>query len=259
MSITLLPQDRSEKYVLWSKVVTEVENKGAKSIIIIAEAWTAPFDSSFPDRAPGDSPDRFEVLSLVASSSNGDEFSIESILHRQNGKIEFEPNRISVGDTFFFLAPIRNLWLKRKCKNMGKHRKKYELGRNDLCLCKSGKKFKNCCEKPLSEKLFKNANMLFNKKDFHNAEIAFRAWLTQYIIWYNEHTLPFTKVDPEEAKEITDIDIKALVSICFSITKCYKELNEFDKITEFLDKCLDIIDDNKFRLEIQKLSDDMKN
>ncbi len=249
----LLPEDRSEKYILWSKVASEVERIGAKSIVAISEAWTAPFDPNTPDRPSAESPDRLEALDLVAASSKGEEFSINCIFHRRNGEIEFEPTKISSDGTHYFLSPIKTIWLNQKFRDIKQYHKKYEIGRNVTCPCKSGKKFKKCCIEPLKNKMYESAQDLFAKGDFQQAIIAFRSWLTQYTIWYHEHTLPLLKAEPDEAEEILDIDIKAVVSICFSIVKCLDKLSRSYEINIFLDRCLEIIDDKNFRLEIKRI------
>lgn len=97
------------------------------------------------------------------------------------------------------------------------------------------------------------ANDLYDQNRYEEAEEAYRAWLTQYIIWYNEHTVPFVKDKPKDADELLVVDIEAITSILYSIRNCLYHQGKEDEIGPFLKKASDIIDDHRFRSNIGSL------
>ena len=101
--------------------------------------------------------------------------------------------------------------------------KKYKIERNSPCPCGSGRKFKKCCAQylHLSPKLYDKAINLLKVKKYEKAEVFFRAHLTQYIIWYHEHTVPFHNARPSEADSLLLIDIKAVMAFVFQIVGAY--------------------------------------
>ena len=117
--------------------------------------------------------------------------------------------------------------------------KKYKIERNDKCLCGSGKKYKRCCQTLIQERAnnlkyslgFLNvAEDFLKRKNLVDAEKFFRAHLTQYIIWYHEHTVPFRKAAPEAAKDLFHTDIEAINEIADSIVRILYNQNKIDGI-----------------------------
>jgi tetratricopeptide (TPR) repeat protein len=131
--------------------------------------------------------------------------------------------------------------------------KKYKIERNAPCPCGSGKKFKKCCLKylHLSDKLHDKALSFLNLKDYSSAEIYFRAFLTQYIIWYHEHTEPFYNDCPNEAEFILLVDIEAVTSIIFQIVRCLHLQSKNKEINIFLNRTEKIILDSRYIFNIR--------
>jgi len=131
--------------------------------------------------------------------------------------------------------------------------KEYKIERNSPCPCGSGKKFKKCCARylHLSTKLHDKAISFLDLKDYTSAEVYFRAFLTQYIIWYHEHTKPFYNDCPNEAEFLLLVDIEAIMSIIFQITRClfYQKKNE--EIDIFLKHCENIICDPRHLFNVR--------
>jgi len=249
--MTVAPQDQSEKYVLWSNVGLKVERYGASGIIVILEAWMAQFDPGYPARSPSKSPDRVEVLQLVAASSGGEEFSLTCRFKRKDGAIEFDETIESVGPRAFYLEPVRRVWGTHRKREVGKKTlRRWKIDRNSPCPCGSGRKYKKCCSLTLNTDLKDRAYELYDEKNYEEAKRGFRAFLTQYIIWYHEHTLPMLKDDPEAAAEILMVDIEAIVSIVEGIARCLDNQEKRQEVAEFLENASDIVDDLVFKFYI---------
>jgi len=131
--------------------------------------------------------------------------------------------------------------------------KKYIIERNSPCPCGSGRKFKKCCAEYLylNDKLHDKALSFLNLKDYSSAEIYFRAFLTQYIIWYHEHTEPFYNDCPNEAEFILLVDIEAVTSIIFQIARCLHKQSKNEEIYIFLNRIEKIILDSRYIFNIR--------
>lgn len=126
--------------------------------------------------------------------------------------------------------------------------KPYIISRNSLCPCRSGKKFKHCCANTLSTDIKYKYHEFFKAKQYARALRAYRAFLTQYIVWYNEHTVPFVKDRPLEADSLLCIDIDAVIETVHGITSCFHNLGKTDEIDPFLIRASDIIADERLSL-----------
>ena len=124
--------------------------------------------------------------------------------------------------------------------------KAYTLRRNSLCLCGSGKKFKHCCADTLSTDIKDKYFQLFQAKQYPQALIAYRTFLTQYVIWYNQHTVPFVQDSPLEADSLLCIDIDAVVETVHGIACCLYKLGRYFEIDPFLRRVSDIIRDERY-------------
>jgi len=133
---------------------------------------------------------------------------------------------------------------------------KYKINRNDPCLCGSGLKFKKCCKPILEDDGIDDSNYAgkghhyFNKKNFKDAERYYRAHLTQYIIWYHEHTEPFRKARPEDAEHIFSIDIEALNEIADLISRSLFKQGKIDEMFTLYTHLSPLIDDIRYTFYI---------
>jgi tetratricopeptide (TPR) repeat protein len=128
--------------------------------------------------------------------------------------------------------------------------KHFIISQKSACPCRSGKKYKNCCAGTINTKIKEQYFQLYQKERFDEALTAYRAFLTQYIIWYNEHTVPFVNENPLAADELLSIDIEALIETIHGIACCLNQLNKIDEIDSFLQKCTDIVKDDRFMFYI---------
>ncbi len=247
----LRPEDRSEKYLMWSKVAEEIKRNGAKTILAISEAWVAPQDQQFCYRPAEESPNRTEGLHLCAASANGEEFSFVCRFKRIDGRIIFDETNIIEGKNSFFLEPVRRVWGIAEKPQITLRR--YKINRNSVCPCRSGKKFKNCCESSFDKNQLKKALSLYKNGNFKEAEKSFRHHLTQYIIWHYEHTIPFILHDPLNASELFKLDIDAMSEIISFIANCLYHQDRNREVDAFLSQTYDIIDDKRFKSNIDAL------
>lgn len=194
-----------------------------------------------------------EALQLYAASASGEDFCYICNFERVDGSIIFEETSIIENKCAFFLEPVRNAWgISKKPRIIIE---KYRIERNSPCPCRSGKKYKNCCASSFDNNKLEKALSLYNKGDFVEAEQAFRNHLTQYIIWHNEHTMPFFLHDPLNAKELLLLDIDAVTELINFITNCLHFQNKNQDIDYFLNNASDIIDDERFRKNIKSLQE----
>lgn len=124
--------------------------------------------------------------------------------------------------------------------------KPYTISRNALCPCRSGKKYKHCCADTINSNIKDKYSKFYQEGQYTQALSAYRAFLTQYIIWYNQHTVPFVDSKPLEADEILRIDIDALIETLHGIACCLNKLDKTDEIDPFLRRCTDIVQDDRF-------------
>lgn len=128
---------------------------------------------------------------------------------------------------------------------------KWKIERNSACPCRSGKKYKNCCAKNIDTELKNKAYDYYKKGDYATAEVGFRAFLTQYITWYHEHTVPFYRQQPAKAEGLLIVDIEAVIETIGLIESCLYEQGKKDEIVPFLIRAEDIIKDRRYRVLVK--------
>ena len=110
----LAPRSRAEKYHLFGQIAAEVERLEADKVVLITEAWIAPFDKERPELLPGDSPKRKEVLMLSALTSDDNETCLTAEILRQPGTIRFGATKREKGGCSPMFNPIREVWRKSR-------------------------------------------------------------------------------------------------------------------------------------------------
>jgi len=248
--------DQSEKYLMADKLARDVEKKGAKSVMGIAEAWAIlPKNNNAPESGPVEEiPERHEALTVDYLSSDGDEFSFHCIFRREGDSIEFGDLIESPRSNNLFYTPLRKAWKRSRRLEFSKKKfSKYIIDRNAQCPCRSGKKYKKCCAPYIGTNLRDSADYLYSQRKYDEAEKAFRAFLTQYIKWYREHTVPFFQHNPQDADEILFVDINAIGEILYKIASCLLNQGRKDEIDSFFKRASDIIDDPRYKIVIDDL------
>ena len=248
--IPLEMEDRAAKHLIFRQLATYISKTGADSVILINEAWVGTPEDMARGLYPVDSPSRREALQLVAANNSGQLFQYTVLFHKdEKGEIVFGDEMVSEGEPNF-LQPILSAWFGKKYRIpiFEKTKDTYRIEKTDLCPCKSGNRFENCCEAMMPTNAKKRPFELLLAQKYDEALIAYRAFLTQYIIWYNEHTVPLVKNEPLEADDLLRIDIDAVIGTVSGIADCLDALGRADEIDEFLSRAVDIIHDDRYAL-----------
>lgn len=124
---------------------------------------------------------------------------------------------------------------------------KYEPGRNEPCLCGSGKKFKKCCMGAYSDSAQERAFQKYNKGLYEEALLACRHHFTWYVLCHKAHTVPFLTSAPREAAELLKIDIEALGSLIDLLHLCYYRTGKADEVPSLLARVAGSIDHQGWR------------
>jgi hypothetical protein len=238
--------DRSSKYLAIRRLADLVKKTGAESVILISEAWVGPAEDIDRKIYPEDSPRCKEALQLIAAAKSGELYQ-HTILFRKDGdgRVVFEDEALDEGVPYILL-PVLQEWKPPRKYKVPLLRKKvtYKVNKQDDCPCRSGESFEACCENKMSS-TFKGSE-LFREKKYEEALSAHRAHLAQYVIWYEEQTVPLIKTRPEEAKDLLSVDIDAVVELVTRIANCLDRLGRQDEIDPFLTRCMNIIDDERY-------------
>ena len=128
---------------------------------------------------------------------------------------------------------------------------KWEPGRNDLCLCGSGRKFKKCCMDCYSSEASRKSFELYNKGLYEEALRCCRQHLTWYRLCYQSHTVPFLKSGTTESKELLKIDIEALAGITGLLHRCYFHTGQSEDFPSAVERLSNAIDDPLWRNKIR--------
>lgn len=117
----------------------------------------------------------------------------------------------------------------------------YELNRNDLCLCGSGKKYKQCCLKFI-ELTYDDYYAEIDKCNYELAYNAINSELTKYLINVKRHTDFMLKENNAMALPLLKIDIEAIGeffnNILFLVSKKGIDIDFITKIN-FISSLLD--------------------
>lgn len=248
--IGLKPETRSDKWVLWNNIASDVKKLNIDKVIAISEAWTAKYDPQFPNRHAVDSPERSEALVLNAISFQGEEYSIDSPIHRKGDHVILGKNRYYEDPCFGLFMPIQEVWKQRR---LGDTFTPYKLNSKDACPCLSGNRYKSCCRDGVNSQIYNQATEYARAGKHRKAESAYRAWLTQYIIWYNEHTVPCLASSPNKAQKLLEIDRKALIEILTNLSASIYAQNKPSEAIELLNRHSKTMDVLEFKDAIEGL------
>jgi hypothetical protein len=115
---SLNPADQSGKYVLWERLVDEVERTGAVGLIDIREIWMISGKEFDADGVrPSESPNRCEALAVTVAMADGRQCSyITKFSRGLLGKIKFEPTEEMTSKVDFSIEAVRRAW-RRQAQN----------------------------------------------------------------------------------------------------------------------------------------------
>jgi hypothetical protein len=112
--IEIRNEDRADKYLTTLDLASKMVRIGADAVIIVSEAWNAPFDPSNPYRGAAESPERQEVIMLFGATNLGESYCFTVPFFRRNADISFGEQTITDAKNMNALHPILTMWEQRK-------------------------------------------------------------------------------------------------------------------------------------------------
>ena len=106
--------DRADKYITTLDLASKMERIGADSVIIVSEAWNAPFDPSNPYRGAAESPQRQEILMLFGATNVGEGYCFTVPFFRSCDDLSYGEQTISDAKNMNALQPFFTMWKQQK-------------------------------------------------------------------------------------------------------------------------------------------------
>lgn len=103
-------EDQADKFRTIRLIASEVEKIGANQVIMISEAWSAPFDPNHPHRPASKSPKRKEILNLVGATESGEGYSFAVPFTRKGNEIEYGEMSVNGIEGINIIQPIISIW-----------------------------------------------------------------------------------------------------------------------------------------------------
>lgn len=112
--IEIRNEEKADKYVTIRDLASKMERIGADAVIIISEAWSAPFDPSNPYRGAADAPSRQEGLMLAGATMQGEAYCFIAPFFKTDGNISFGDQSVVDAKNMNAIQPILAMWEKQK-------------------------------------------------------------------------------------------------------------------------------------------------
>lgn len=104
------PEEHGEKYLMMRMLADEVQRQGADAVIVLAEAWSAPYDPQKPFQRAASSPEKREYLTAALVTK-------EEVVREKLCEILRPESGVSLGEVvefdnpaLFSFAPILQVW-----------------------------------------------------------------------------------------------------------------------------------------------------
>jgi hypothetical protein len=112
--VNIVFPNRAAKYVITRELAKYAVSVGAKSVIMIGEAWTAPIGSVPASGFASESKGRGEALVLNAANNQGEHFNISAQFYRKTfrrNKIKkIEESSFTIPEAHFMMFPFLQEW-----------------------------------------------------------------------------------------------------------------------------------------------------
>lgn len=112
--IEIRNEDQADKYVTMRDLASTMERIGADAVIMVSEAWSAPFDPANPYRGAADAPSRQEGLMLAGATIQGEAYCFMAPFFRKDGDISFGDEAVVDAKNMNAIQPILAMWEKQK-------------------------------------------------------------------------------------------------------------------------------------------------
>ena len=106
----LRPDEHGEKYLMMRSEAHDLVRKGADTVIMIGEVWSAPYVPSDPYRRAADAPEREEMLMASLVRKIGEPIQLLAPMVRKDGKITLGSTHVERGGAQFLFAPFYEAW-----------------------------------------------------------------------------------------------------------------------------------------------------
>lgn len=126
----------------------------------------------------------------------------------------------------------------------------HEPGRNALCVCGSGIKFKKCCAEGYSFQARKRFEEACDRQDWQNALLYARNFFTWYALSHKAHTVPFLESASKASQDMLSTDIEALGEILDYLHLCYHRLGRGTELQDVTRRVAKTIDDKRWKAKI---------
>jgi hypothetical protein len=155
-------RDQREKYLLMRRLASEVKAFGADAILMVGEVWMSKAETLTPYQRPSESPQRSEALMASIATKGAENFRYCAKIIRNGNHVKLENTVVSENEPQFIFSPFYAEWgnpvpekwilaeeqifSRYKSTQLGtQSRRGAKIGRNSVCPCGSGLKFKRCC------------------------------------------------------------------------------------------------------------------
>jgi len=126
-----------------------------------------------------------------------------------------------------------------------------EPGRNEACVCGSGRKFKRCCMDDYRSDVWRHAFKQYNQGLYEDALISCRRYITWYILCHRAHTVPFLASGTSEALRMLHIDIDALGNLVDLLHLCYYRTGRTAEFPGVVDRLSTAISDARWDAKVR--------
>jgi hypothetical protein len=242
-------EDRAEKFILWERLGSTVEQSGVETIISLGEMWLTIVDRNSGKKEDTVSGKRRECFSAVGASKNGDEISFSAEFTRNGDKIDFSETRVFTekDSGMDFLEPVRRIWEKKNGipkKHINANREAYQpawLKDGNLpCPCGSGLSFDKCCKDNLPQE--SESIKPFDENNIDDVEKKWRGALAKYVGSIFRDTLPIVMHFPDNPpEELIHLDINVLDELVSNIAFCLEKRGKGTEIIDLFDYLIKII------------------
>lgn len=106
----LRPTEHGQKYLMMRNAAHDLVRKGADTVIMIGEAWSAPYLPSDPYRRAADAPERQEMLVANLVRKTGEPVQLSARMGRKDGRVTLEETHVQRGGAHFLFAPFYEAW-----------------------------------------------------------------------------------------------------------------------------------------------------
>lgn len=104
------PNDQGAKYLLMRQIAHEVDKVDADAVILMGEAWAAPFAQDKPYMRAVDAEGKIEILMATLVQKDGTPTQRSAEMKRDGSKLTLGETQTQTNGAHFMFAPIYEVW-----------------------------------------------------------------------------------------------------------------------------------------------------